>query len=236
MIGEIAEHHLSPESKKAVHDLLGHQTLADVSSWADDIRSSNPGTSSLHFIDLPTGLSFDEFKKQVETQPGNNAYKAILGAVKELRDSNITYRNRANALRFLVHFVGDIHQPMHVSRPEDRGGNSIAVSYKGYPANLHSVWDYSLLADDGDNYHKLAGEYDQATPAQIKKWQGDPVIIWAWESYQISSILYREVEAPNGAVMGKEYYESHIPVVRQRIDKAGIRLAGLLNEIFAGKS
>lgn len=236
VIGEIAERHLTPAAKAAIKDLLGHQGLANVSAWADDIKSADRATASWHYIDVPLGLSFADFQKEAENQSGVNVYKAIIASVNTLKNPHITQRHKVEALKFLVHFVGDIHQPMHVSRPDDKGGNSINVTYNGDPTNLHAVWDGKLLDEDGASYRKLADKYDTATPEQIKRWQSDPVIIWAWESYQVSTILYKEVEGQNGTVMGKAYFDAHIPVVKRCIEKAGIRLAGMLNQVFADNS
>jgi len=231
-IGEIAERHLTPQAKAAVKGLLGHQSLADVSTWADEIRSDHPETAPLHFINVPSGLSFADFKTQVETAAGGNVYKGILSAEHTLKDNEASHMQKVEALKFLVHFVGDMHQPMHVSHAEDKGGNSIQVTFEGNDTNLHSLWDSGLLEKQGLSYDKLADEFDHATSAQITKWQSDPVIIWAWESYQVSSILYTEVEASETKSFDKDYYDAHIPVVQSRIEKAGIRLAGLLNAIF----
>jgi hypothetical protein len=233
IVGEIAENHLTPKAKMAVHQLLGHETLADVSSWADDIRSQEQETAPWHFLNLPTGLSFNDFRKRVETMPAGNVYNAILSMEQTLKDSTAPKYKRVEALKFLVHFVGDAHQPMHVSRAEDKGGNSIAMAYNNEPTNLHAIWDSKILEQDGTNAGQLAAKYDHATPAQIKKWQSDPVIIWVWESYQISSLLYAEVDTMKTTNVGKDYYDAHITIVQQRLEKAGIRLAGVLNSIFA---
>ena len=231
-VGEIAERHLSPQAKTAVDKLLGHETMAEASTWADEIRKDNPETTPWHFINVPLGLSFADFKSQVETGPGANVYKALLGAEATVKSGRATNRQKAEALKFIIHFVGDMHQPMHVSRAEDKGGNTILLSFNGEDTNLHALWDSRLLDYTGLSYDKLADKYDHATPQQIAKWQSDPAIIWAWESYQVSTILYNDVNPDGSSKLGKEYYESHIGTVESRIEKAGIRLAGLLNKIF----
>jgi hypothetical protein len=232
VIGEIAEHHLTPEAKAAVKDLLGHETLADVSSWADDIRKDNPTTGPLHFMNLPLGLTYAQFEQKIKNMREGNVYVGILGAENTLKNTAASQWQRMEALKYLVHFVGDAHQPMHVSRAEDRGGNNIRLMFENDYTSLHAIWDTNLLEKDGMNYKKLAGQYDHATDLQISKWQSDPVITWIWESYQISSVLYAETDTLKGGNLPKNYYETHIPVVRLRIEKAGIRLAGVLNEIF----
>jgi len=232
VIGEIAERHLTPEAKAAVNNLLGHESLADVSSWADDIRQAEPATAPLHFMNLPTGLNYTEFEQQVKNMKTGNVYTGILAAENLLKNTGAPQRQRVNALKYLVHFVGDAHQPMHVSRAEDRGGNNIKLTFENQYTSLHEIWDTNLLEKDGLNYKKLAEQYDHPTDIQVSKWQRDPVIIWIWESYQISSILYAETDTLKGSELGKSYYDTHIPVVRLRIEKAGIRLAGVLNAIF----
>jgi len=231
-VGEIAERHLSPEAKTAVDKILGHETMAEASTWADEIRSANPETGAWHFINVPLGLSFADFETQVKNAAGTNVYKALLNAEYTLKDSHSVQRQKVEALKFIIHFVGDMHQPMHVSRAEDKGGNTIQLSFNGEDTNLHSLWDSKLLDHEGLSYDKLADKFDHATPQQIAKWQSDPVIIWAWESYQVSSILYGEVNEDGSTKLGKGYYDAHIPVVESRIEKAGIRLAGLLNAIY----
>jgi hypothetical protein len=231
-VGEIAGRHLSPKAKAAVKELLGHETMADVSTWADEIRKDNPETFNWHFINVPLGLSFEEFKAQVADGAGSNVYKSVLSAEHTLKDDKATRRQKVEALKFIIHFVGDMHQPMHVSRAEDKGGNTIMLSFNGEDTNLHALWDSKLLDYTGLSYDKLADKYDHATPSQITKWQSDPVIVWAWESYQISTILYNEVNADGSSKLDKNYYDAHIGTVESRIEKAGIRLAGVLNAVF----
>jgi len=231
-VGEIAERHLSPQAKAAVKEILGHESMAEASTWADEIRKDNPETTPWHFINVPLGLSFAEFKAQVENTAGSNVYKALLNAEYTLKDNKSAERQKVEALKFIIHFVGDMHQPMHVSRAEDKGGNTILLSFEGQDTNLHGLWDSGLLDREGLSYDKLADKYDHATPQQIAKWQSNPVIVWAWESYQISTILYGEVNSDGSSKLGKEYYESHIGTVESRIEKAGVRLAGLLNSMF----
>lgn len=228
VIGRIAANHLTDKSRAGVAALLGSETLADVASWADESRDRS--TSSWHFINVEPGLSFDEFVSQVSSKV--DVYTALLKEEAILANGNARREDRVNALKYVVHFVGDIHQPMHVSRAEDKGGNTIQVQYNGQGTNLHSLWDTKLLEHAGLSEDQLAQNFDKATPEQIKKWQGDSPMIWAWESYQISTQLYAEI-GKNGNNIDDVYYKVHMPIVENRVEKAGIRLAGVLNEIFS---
>jgi len=227
VIGRIAANHLTDKAKAGVTALLGTETLADVASWADDNRDRS--TASWHFINVETGLSFADFEQQVEA--GTNVYTMLAKEEGILADEKASREDRVTALKYVVHFVGDIHQPMHVSRAEDKGGNTIQVQYDGQGTNLHSLWDTRMLEHAGLSEAQLAQNIDKATPGQIKKWQSDPQINWAWESYQISTQLYAEI-AKTGTSIDDAYYQAHLPIVDDRIEKAGIRLAGVLNAIF----
>ena len=233
-VAKIADNHLSANAKAAVQALLGTATLSDVSTWADEIRNQPEyrQTGSWHFLNLPLGLSYAEFTKQVEGMEQANVYSALLQQEKVLADKEAPREKRVEALKFVVHFVGDLHQPMHISRAEDKGGNTIQVNYDGAGTNLHSLWDTKLLEHQGLTYDQLAEKYDHMSPAQIRQWQADPLIKWIWESYEISSRLYAEVDAMKSRNIDEAYYQAHLPIIQERIEQAGIRLAGVLNELF----
>jgi hypothetical protein len=233
-VGKIAENHLTANAKTAVHDLLGTETLADVSTWADEVRNETEykSTGSWHYINLPLGLSYSDFQKQVEGMSETNVFSALHQQEKILTDKSTTREQKIVALKFIVHFVGDLHQPMHVSRAEDKGGNSIQLNYNGQGTNLHSVWDSKLIEHEGGDYQQLAAKYDHPSPAQIKEWQSDPLIKWIWESYTISSKLYAEVDAMKSRSIDDSYYTAHIGIIHERLEQAGVRLAGVLNTLF----
>jgi hypothetical protein len=235
-IGTIAENHLTQKAKASIQDLLGNQTLADVSTWADEVRGQPEyrQTGPWHFLNLPLGLSYDSFQKQVEGMGPDNVYGALIKCEQDLIYQGTPREKKIEDLKFIVHFVGDIHQPMHISRAEDKGGNTIQLNYEGNGTNLHALWDTKLLEHQGLNYKQLAEKYDHISAAQIKQWQSDPLIKWMWESYEISSKLYAEVDGMKGRTIDNSYYEAHIGIIQERIERAGIRLAGVLNEIFKG--
>jgi hypothetical protein len=233
-IGKIAEIHLIPQAKAAVRELIGDTTLADVSTWADEVRGQPAyrSTGPWHYINLPLGLSRTDFETTVKGMTQENVYSALQQQERILGSTASTRTQKVEALKYIVHFVGDLHQPMHVSREEDKGGNTIQLNYDGNGTNLHALWDSKLIDHQGLTYEQMAAKYDHATPAEIKQWQNEPVMEWIWESYQASSKLYAEVDAMKSRSIDDSYYDAHIAIVQDRIEKAGIRLAGVLNDIF----
>ncbi len=235
-IASIAQKHISANAAAGVSSLLGGSSMADIASWADQVRNqaAYKNTAPWHFLDLPAGLNYDQFKAAVLSQSEPNIYSAIIKCEATVSNASAPEIERREALMFLVHLVGDAHQPMHVSRREDKGGNLVQVRFDGRGTNLHSVWDTRLIDHEGLSDQQIALEYDQATDQQIKQWQSGDEMVWLWESYQISSRLYQEAEADNN--FGSDYYNTHIGIVHRRIDQAGIRLAGVLDKIFSGHS
>ncbi|HVS95833.1 MAG TPA: S1/P1 nuclease, partial [Puia sp.] len=233
-IGKIAESHLTANARAGIRDLLGDETLADVSTWADEVRGQEKyrQTGPWHYVNLPLGLGYEQFKTRVENMLEANVYSALVRQMQVITDKAASREQKIEALKFVVHFVGDLHQPMHVSRAEDKGGNTVQLNYEGRGTNLHSLWDSRLIEHSGEDYLQLAATCDHATPAQIKQWQSDPVIRWMWESYEITSKLYAEVDAMGNRSIGQDYYTAHWPIITRRLEQAGIRLAGLLNVLF----
>lgn len=225
-VADIAYNHLTPQAKSAVAQLLGNESMADVASWADEIlgQADYKATAPDHYLNLPLGLSHDAFVSNVQGQENRNVYKALQHDADVLRDPTSTATEKTEALKFMIHFVGDMHQPMHVSRAADKGGNTIQVRYEDKGTNLHTLWDSKLLQHGGLNDMQLAEKFDHVSDAQVTAWQKTPVIDWAWESYQVATQLYADVEKPKGNFIGDAYYNKYMPVIQQRIQQAGIIL------------
>ncbi|MDN5285698.1 MAG: hypothetical protein JWR38_1972 [Mucilaginibacter sp.] len=227
-IATIAEKHLTPNTAKVVSIYLKGENMADVSTWADENRDKT--TAPWHYLNLPLGLNHEQFAEAVSKQGNDNVYSAILKVEANLKDKALSPEQKNESLKYLIHLVGDAHQPMHVSRAEDKGGNTIQVRFNGRGTNLHSIWDTKLIDHEGLSNAEMAKQYDWANPTQIKKWQADSPMQWLWESYQISSELYADIKS--GQDIDEVYYKKYIPTIHLRIDQAGIRLAGELNRLF----
>ncbi|HUP42959.1 MAG TPA: S1/P1 nuclease, partial [Thermoanaerobaculia bacterium] len=137
--------------------------------------------------------------------------------------------DRVQALRFLVHFVGDVHQPLHVGRRADRGGNEILVLWFGEPTNLHSVWDGRMIESEELSFTELARFIDHPTPEELAAWRAGGYREWIAESFA----LRPEVYDLGDRRLGYGYAYEKLPIVRRRLLQAGVRLAGLLETIFA---
>jgi nuclease S1 len=231
-IGYIAAAHLTPKTEAAIKDLLGNETLADISTWADDIRQDSllQFTTPWHFVDVPAEENFTQFKESLNHLRTPNLYSALLHWERVLSDSISNRPIKIFALKMIVHLLGDAHQPLHVARAEDEGGNLIPLWFDDQSTNLHAIWDTKMIERKGLSAPDLAKDWDFATPEDIRVWQADPQIIWFYESNHIGNHIYDE--KPAGKKLGQAYYDEHIEMVRQRIDQAGIRLAGILNQIF----
>lgn len=234
VIGTITEKYLNEKAKIEIKNLLGDTSIAEACTWADDARKEPryKETANWHFLNLPMGLTFEQFKFHLDTSKTANVYTALLAAEQTLRDNNASKQEKTNALKFVMHFVGDIHQPLHISRAEDRGGSTIQLNYDGKGTNLHSLWDTKMLEKQGLSVDQLAEKYGQIAVEDVKAWQKDPILIWMWESYQITSQLYPEIEALNKKVVDESYAEKYLPLVQKRMQQASVRLAGLLNNIY----
>lgn len=231
IVGDIASKHLNDNAKAAIKDLLGGKTLADVSTWADEIRRDPRyrWASRLHYVNLPEGAK--EFKFDRDCPDWKCVVGAILDYSDKLKHSDTPRDKRIEALKFLVHFVGDIHQPLHVSHARDKGGNDIHVEFFNQPTNLHKLWDTMIIRRRTRKWSELAKTLNERiTPEQIKKWSTTDPVVWANESYKLA--VSNAYKIPRDGQLGKEYYEKNVKVVEKQLQKAGIRLAAMLNSIF----
>ena len=231
-IGHIAEAHLTPKTAQAIRDLLGPESLAGASTYADEIRTDSffSFTAPWHYIDVPAHEKYDQFKISVYNEPGQNLYRALTHWEMVLQSPHEERAVRIFALKMIVHLVGDMHQPLHVARAEDKGGNDIQVIFEGKETNLHALWDSGLIGKTGMNPNQLAKAWDTASPQTILEWQSEPLIQTLYVSNHISNHIYDDL--PTDRKLEESYYQKNISMIWQRVEQAGIRLAGILNQAF----
>lgn len=234
VVGLLAESRLNPHTQQAVQKLLGKETLSDVANWADSLKSTGQYKRAVwyHFEKIPDNLSYLEnlaALPQWQQQKGG-VVTVILEANRILRDSQATFEEKRDALKFLVHYVGDIHQPFHTGRPEDNGGVKIKVMWFGEESNLHRLWDSSMIYTG----HKGFSDHDYAQYLE-QKFRNHRVRLkmdvegWLNESLALREAGYDKIYETDQV----KYQALHLPEVDQRIYEAGLRLADMLNDIFA---
>ncbi len=217
VIALLAEKHLTPHALATAKQVLAASAidpslsryckegasdpLADASTWADDIRAARPETSPWHYIDIPLGAARGDIHKFCDPKE-SCVTRAIAGELAILRSVDADPRKRAEALRFLIHFVGDLHQPLHAATNNDEGGNCVPVAFfdllpqlrnprtESYAPNLHGVWDVNILekATIGETVDQVAADLDRSFGTQMRSWQKGQANLdaWAWESYQLA--------------------------------------------------
>jgi len=231
IVGEIAERHLTKLSRARARALLDGAGLARVASWADDFRGTPEGryTSTWHYATLPAG------EYAFTPDDGNiDVGEAIRNQAAILADETRSREERSMALRFVVHFVGDVHQPMHVGNGRDRGGNDVEVLWFDQPRNLHSVWDSGIIEHQGLSYTEWVDFIDRATAGEIARWQSDPLPVWIAESRDLRIEAYSALGEADVPRLGWDYRNAMTPQVERRLLMAGVRLAGLINRALGG--
>ena len=232
IVGQIADSYLSKNTKREIFKILGNESVAIASNWPDFIKS-DPAYKYLdtwHYINLKGGLSETALKNYLATDTVTDAYTKINWLSTQLKNRELEQDKKVFYLRLLIHIVGDIHQPMHIGRVEDRGGNNVKVNWFKDPSNLHSVWDSKLIDFQQLSYTEYASSINYTTKTLRKEWQAEPVIDWIWQSYQHAEKIYADTKPDSN--LSYDYNFKFISVVNQQLLKGGVHLAGLLNEIF----
>ena len=165
-VERIADGMLTKKAQEEVKRVLGSETLAEVSTWMDEIRSDRAYNyaNTWHYCTIPDGMTYEEAPKQ----EGGDVIWAIEKIIDELKSDTLTAEQEETNLRFLVHLVGDIHQPLHVGNGEDRGGNDIKVTWFGSNTNLHSVWDSRMIDGKQFSYYELADWINHPSKSEVK--------------------------------------------------------------------
>ena len=232
IVGQVADSYLTKNTKREIFKILGNESVAMTSNWPDFIKS-DPSYKYLdvwHYINLRSGLSETDLKNYLTTDTVTDAYTKLNWLTAQLKNKELEQDKKVLYLRLLIHIVGDLHQPLHIGRAEDRGGNGVKVNWFKDPSNLHTVWDTKLIDFQQLSYTEYATSINYTTKAQRNEWQAEPVSEWIWQSYQHTEKIYAETKPDSN--LSYEYKFKFIGVVNQQLLKGGVHLAGLLNEIF----
>ncbi|MBA2405930.1 MAG: S1/P1 nuclease [Bdellovibrionales bacterium] len=233
IVGQIGEDQLSITAKKEIEKLIPGQSLASVSNWADSIKSKPEWvqTKPWHFVDVPD----DQTYETAPHDPHGDIITAITEMVGVLKSPTATLLTKQQALMFIVHFVGDIHQPLHVGRPSDRGGNDIKVIFLGKNMNLHSLWDSGMISTQDMDYLEYARYLQGQDFLNFSFSAIDiPLDLIVDEAMAVRKQIYIfDVVKAGPIVIGQGYPERNLETMNNRLLLGGKRLASLLNEVFA---
>ncbi|KAJ4703397.1 Endonuclease [Melia azedarach] len=252
---KIAEGYLTEEAMAAVKELLPDSAegeLASVCSWADEVRFRKRWTSPLHYLNTPEVCNYD-YSRDCKDSKGREG-RCVTGAINNYTTQLQFFNqepefNLTEALMFLSHFMGDVHQPLHCGFAGDEGGNTIIVRWFRRKTNLHHIWDDMIIETAMKDFYnsdltvmiesiKRSIEDDWAN--EISRWErcgfNKTVCPDTYASESISlacDFSYKDVE--QGITLGDDYFLSRLPVVEKRLAQGGIRLAATLNRLFASQ-
>ena len=227
--GAIAEDYLSTEARVAVKALFPNASLAEISTYADENRS-NPSefwqkeAGPYHYVTVPDGTTYLE----VGAPKQGDAYTGLQMFSEWVKDPKRSLAERQTALHFIVHIVGDLHQPLHVGNGKDRGGNDVKLDFFWESSNLHRIWDSGIIDQQKLSYTEYSDWLTRKmTPQQIAQWMEPDPMVWIQESYDIRNGIYTNNESEN-----YNYVYAHIDALNRRLSQAGIRTAAYLNQLF----
>ena len=223
--GKISEMYLTKNAKIQIKKLVGHHDISRLANWADEIKSDPKWkkANDWHYCTIPDGEKYD---------PNNNGGKAVEKVnefIETLRSKKSTKNQKVIALKFLIHLIGDLHQPLHVGNGLDRGGNDIKVKWFNESTNLHSVWDTKLIEFQNLSYTEYSSYLMLLEDrTMINKWQKSTVLDYVYESQKFRKQCYNF----KGENLKWEYFYKNKELLEKRLLQSGIRLSGELNRIF----
>jgi hypothetical protein len=230
----LAEQQLTDGAKRAVTELLNGQRMADVVSWPEDVRNTtHRETYNWHFVNIPLGSNGYDPRRDCQPAPrGDCIIAALERAEQEVATPSATSEQRRVALIFLIHLIADLHQPLHVSDNNDRGGNGRPVEIAD-ARNLHSAWDSGIIHASGKTVADLISDAKQRAPANTVT-RGS-YADWAMEGFAIArDVVYKQVEGDERIVDAER--GAAIEVISTQIARAGARLAAVIERTLGSPS
>ncbi|MDP5121427.1 MAG: S1/P1 nuclease [Spirosomaceae bacterium] len=227
VVGLVAQKHLKKRVNRKVNSILNQNSLAEVSNWMDDIKSDTAykHTHDWHWVTILSGETYEQSTKNSK----GDVIMKIEELVATLKAGGLSAAQEETYLKYLVHLVGDMHQPLHIGDRYNQGGNQVRVTWFGQNSNLHRVWDSDLIEQKSLSYSDLAGFLDEPTKETRKMWQKMSVREWAAVSQSHFPQIY---DFPADGKLGYRYSYDNFNTVQTCLMQAGIHLAGLLNEIY----
>lgn len=234
VIAEIAENHLTARSRRHLKKMIGDQKLAYWANWPDFIKSDTTGVwkhaDVWHYVNVTPQQEIESFTTALKQQPGPNLYTQIKNASEIIKNPQTAQPQREIYLRFLIHLVGDLSQPMHTGRAEDLGGNKIQLQFFREPTNLHSLWDSKLIEYQKYSYTEYAGVLDILSKKEVEGIQSGTLEDWFFDSHKIANRLYADIKF--GENYSYDYIYKYNAILERQLLYGGLRLAKILNEVL----
>ena len=232
LIARLAASQLSPKTKSAVSALLDPgETLESVSTWADEIRPKRPETSTWHYINIPVTAKGDWRRYCPDT---DCVVSIVQKLERRMADASLSRTERRETLFFLIHFLSDLHQPLHTGDKGDRGGNDVQTVYRNYAGNLHGTWDTGLILGYKETDPALSNRVMRPASAWERRRtaRGGPEQ-WVWQSHAIArDVAYPHLPAQRPALLGEDYARAAKSSIEKQLRRAGLRVAAVLNRIL----
>jgi hypothetical protein len=226
-IGQLAEWQMKPATLERVDAILQKESIAGVGTWMDQVRSDTTYnyTRTWHWLTTVDG----KYDPAIQEENGD-AYAAFLTLRENLKSGKLSEEEERVQLKFLIHIVADLHQPLHVGQPGDRGGNDVRVYWFGESTNLHRVWDTHLVESRRMSFSELAADLQRRiTPEMAKEYESASPSDWLVEAVELRPYIY---DIPENGRLGYNYIYNYFHIVEERLIAAGIRLAKVLEDIY----
>ena len=233
--GQIAESYLNAQSKQQLSAIMGAESLAESATYPDEMRASKDEfwqktANPYHYVTLADGEHYHNHDAPDE----GDAVTALKKFTEVLQNSKSSAADKQLAVRFIVHLIGDLHQPLHVSAKarDDMGGNKIKLKYFGQDSNLHKVWDSEMIDKQQLSYTEYASTLlRHIAKDEANTWSALDVGSWIHESANLRETSYSTAEN-----LSYDYNFQHLPTVKIRLQQAGVRIGAYLNAVFAGET
>ncbi len=234
IVGQIADSYLTKQAKKEITTILGFESVAMASNWPDFIKS-DPAykyLSNWHYVNMQSGLTYDAMNSFLLADTATDAYTKINFMANELKNNRAKLSADVQQMyvRLLIHIIGDIHQPLHLGRLEDRGGNAIKVKWFSDELNLHQLWDERLIDFQQLSYTEYAAAINHTTLPQRAAWQKQTLTQWMYDTYALTEKVY--ADAKPDVRLDYQYNFKYIAPLNDQLLKAGVHLAGVLNYVL----
>ncbi|NIS84022.1 MAG: S1/P1 nuclease [Nitrospinaceae bacterium] len=231
LVAHVAELNLDPEVRIRIRREFNIKHLASVANWADGVKKSKHPPDVLHYTNIAFGQR--TYRQERDCPRKRCVTEKIKEYQRMLADTGQPWIKRWEALKFLVHLVADVHQPMHLGYARDRGGNDIPVIWRGRRSNLHKVWDSGFIALRGGTEWQYARILSRLIPpARKKDWSRGSSEDWTNESRALVLDYGYALEFEGGRRLSSAYIQRGRKIIERQLQRAGMRLAYVLNRIF----